>query len=212
MGGPNSYGDGNAAIGASNQMPPQQPPIYPPTGYYGPPPPKRRSWLPAAIATTALLLGVAALVISLVSLSRDSTASTNRAPSTAAVSTPADTESADRALCTAIAPLTKEHLERGKAFVAMGHTGTPERDAGIADFRSDTLDWVKRAEQTLDEHWDASPYVTRTLQRFIDDRRIYAVNIRPGAEKDSDVAAWNDATVALGGPLEVCGALNIPLW
>jgi hypothetical protein len=215
MGGPTQYGAGNGPAGAPGPMPPQQPPVYGPNGFYGGPVPKRRGWVPGAAAAIAGLLGVAALVISLIGLSRDSKeAATSTSPATVATSSqsPEATEAADRALCTAIAPLVKENLARGKEFVALGDPGTAARDAGIDGFMADTLNWVKRIEAPLTAHNDASPYFIRTLQRFIDDRRIYSTNIRPGPETPADRAAWDDSKVALAGPYEVCGNLDIPLW
>ena len=52
----------------------------------------------------------------------------------------------------------------------------------------------------------------RSLQRFIDDRRAYASNIRPGPVTDGDNAAWGNSIVAGAGSLEVCSDLGVPLW
>jgi hypothetical protein len=155
----------------------------------------------------------AALVLSLVALTKH-TVSDNASPAgpQARTGQPGSTDDADKALCTAIAPLIKEDAERGKAFVGLGDSGTPARDGAIPDFLHYTQDWTKQIQPVLDQHPDASPYLTRTLQRYIDDRRIYAGNIRPGPEQDADAAAWNDATVAIGGPLEVCGNLGIKIY
>jgi hypothetical protein len=198
-------------VGSVGPTPPPFP-QYPPAGAYGPPHRRRKSVLAGAGIVVAIALGLAALVVSLIGLGRAGTGGQPSAQPTASATESGSTEAADRALCTAIAPLVKENLARGKEFVALGHTGSPERDAGIDPFMKDTLAWVPRIEATINENPQASSFFTRTLQRFVDDRRIYAVSIRPGAESDSDTAAWNDATVALGGPYEVCGDLGIPLW
>jgi hypothetical protein len=124
----------------------------------------------------------------------------------------ASTADSDKALCEAIAPAIKESNAEAKAFVALGHTGMPERDAGIPAYVAQTEDWVKRAQSVLDAHLTPSSYLTRSLQRYIDDVHAYVGNIRPGPASDGDTAAWNDSLVALSGPFEVCGDLGVPLW
>jgi hypothetical protein len=64
----------------------------------------------------------------------------------------------------------------------------------------------------LDEHSIPPRYVTRTLQRYIDDMRLYVASIRPGPATDADTATWTDSLAALGGPFEVCNALGVSLW
>jgi hypothetical protein len=161
----------------------------------------------------AIALAAAALVISLVTAHRN--------PSTPAAPPPsqptnqaASTVDSDKALCEAIAPLIKEAAAQGKAFAALGDYGTPPRDAGIPEFVAQTSDWVTRAQTVVDQHVSTGPpdYLMRSLQRFIDDRRAYASNIRPGPITDGDAAAWNDSKVAAAGMIEVCGDLGVPLW
>jgi hypothetical protein len=178
-------------------------------------PSKRRWVVSGAAAAVAVLIATAALTISLIGPGHDSTQPSGGAASTQSAKptpNPEATEAADRALCNAIAPLVKENSARGMAFADLGDPGTPARDAGIDSFTQETLGWVKQIEAQLAEHMDASPFFTRTLQRYIDDRRIYATNLRPGLLGDADAAAWNDAKVALAGPFDICGNLGIPLW
>ena len=104
----------------------------------------------------------------------------------------------------------RESADRGQAFVNLGHTGTPQRDAGIPSFASDTDNWAQRAQDVLDAHSAPPRYLTRMLQRFVDDRRAYAASLRPGPATDADGAAWNDSLVAAGGPYELCGDLGVP--
>src|SRR6185312_15265213 len=130
---------------------------------------------------TAVALSAAALVVSLVNTGGDTAPAapqTTAAPSTAqAGSTAAD----DKALCEGIAPLMKEDAERSKALVRLGHTGTPERDAGIPTYASDTAAWANRTQDVIDQHMVVPPtYLLRSLQRYVDDVRSYAANIRPG--------------------------------
>jgi len=161
----------------------------------------------------AIALAAAALVVSLVSAHRNGTP-TQTAQSASQPTNQATPGTDDRALCEAIAPLIKEAAADGKAFVALGNSGTPARDAGIDGFAAKTADWVKRTQAVVDHRMTtASPdYLMRSLQRFIDDRRAYASNIRPGPATDGDNAAWGDSLVAAGGLFEVCGGLGVLLW
>jgi hypothetical protein len=152
------------------------------------------------------------LVVSLVSAQRNSPATT--AQPAARPTNPASSTESDKALCQAIAPLIKEAAAEGKAFVALGDNGTLARDAGIDGFAAKTADWFKRTQAVVDQHITTAPpdYLMRSLLRFMDDRRTYATNIRPGPATDGDNAAWNDSIVAVGGSAEVCGNLGVPLW
>lgn len=161
---------------------------------------------------TAILLATAALVVGIIAVSRPTTTTSaipvppSGSPTTSAAT---DTTAADRKLCEDVGPLLRESNETGKGFVNLGHTGTPERDAGIPNYQASVSDWAKRIQPILDSHADADPFLKRTLQRMVDDIRIYATSIRPGPETDADAAAWNDATVAYGGPYDVCHRLGV---
>ena len=162
---------------------------------------------------TAVALSAAALTISIVNTGGD-TAPAAPQPTAAPSTAPAGSTTADdKAFCEAIAPLMREDAARSKAFVALGHTGTPERDAGIPAYVADTAGWAKRAQDVIDQHTVVPPdFLLRSLQRYVDDVRSYAANIRPGPAADEDNAAWNDSLVAGGGAYEVCGDLGVPLW
>jgi hypothetical protein len=198
-------------------VPTPTPGSYMPPGGYGqvpppPPRPRKRGLLVTAGLTTAILLAAAALVVSIIAINRPTfNPSANRTPPAASPTTagPTDTTSADRELCQAVGPLLRESNDTGKAFVNLGATGTPPRDAGIPDYEASVLDWVQRIQPILDTHSDADPFLKRTLQRMVDDIRIYATSVRPGTETDADAAAWNDATVAYGGPYDVCHRLGV---
>jgi hypothetical protein len=187
-----------------------------PGGYAQAPPPaprpRKRRLLTTVGLVTTILLAIAALVVGIIAISRPtSSPSPNRTPPAASPSTsgPANTTSADRELCEDAGPLLRESNETGKAFVNLGRSGTPARDAGIPQYEASVLDWVKRIQPVLDDHPAADPFLRRTLQRMIDDIRVYATSIRPGPETDADAAAWNDATVAYGGPFDVCHRLGV---
>jgi hypothetical protein len=162
----------------------------------------------------AVVLAVAALIVALVRGGESSAPATPTAqPTTSSTpTTGGDTTATDKALCEAIAPLIKENSARKRAFTDLGPDGSPERDAGLQDFRDKTQDWARRAQNALDEHANPPRYFTRTLQRYIDDTRLIVANLRTGPSTESDTAAWNDSLVALAGPFEVCGKLGIPLW
>src|ERR1700694_3220202 len=196
-----SFKGGMAGHGAPNggatSMPPGAgyPPGPFPPPFSGVPPGQRRPRvLVGAGVVLAILLATAALVVAVVSLSRQpSSPQTAAPPPTTTQSASANTEAADRALCQAIAPLMKESTDRKNAFVALGHTGTPERDAGTPEFVRATQDWATRIQPVLAEHADPPRYLTRTLQRYIDDMRLFVASVRPGPGTKYDDAAWTDS-------------------
>jgi len=195
-------------------VPPPPGPYMPPGGYAPPPqpPPRNRGLLITAGLVTAILLATAALVVGIIAISRPtaSAPANRKAPATSPTTSAAThTTAADRELCEAIAPLIRESADAGRGFVNLGPTGTPARDAGIPQYQASVSDWVERIQPILDQHPDADAFFKRTLQRFIDDTRIYATSIRPGPETDADAAAWNDKLVAIGGPFDVCHRLGV---
>jgi hypothetical protein len=160
------------------------------------------------------VVAVAALVIGATALNRAGTDIRSAAmPVTAspsAVPTPsADTLAADRALCTATAPLMADYDRTSNEWTGSGPTGTPARDAALPKYRSDTEDWARSSQEALDRHRDASQFFRRTLQRFIDDRILLVHNMEPGPSKPPDDEARGDSMTAYGGPLFVCGKLGI---
>jgi hypothetical protein len=184
----------------------------PPPGFAVPPPPPRRgrALLAGIGIMLAIVLAAAALVVSLVSAHRNTPPATTQ-PSAQPTNQSASSTESDKALCQAIAPLIKESNAQAKAYTSIAN-GTPERDAATPGFVNQTDDWVKRAQPFLDQFSAPPRYLTRTLQRYIDDMRLLASSLRPGPSTDADRAAWNDSLVALGGPYEVCGDLGVPLW
>jgi hypothetical protein len=205
----------------------------PPTGGYGPaqvgmgfppgPPqpapytrgPRRRrgAILIGAGVLLAIALGAAALVVALMSPGRQSTSG---APMPATTQQPGSTSDADRALCQAIAPLMAESDRVSNAYIDTGATGTPARDAATPKYVSDTQDWAPRIQKALEEHAAVpsgevapQPFLIRTLQRFIDDRKLFVANVRPGPSTNIDQSAWTDSLVAYGGPLAICEDLGV---
>jgi hypothetical protein len=204
----------NSPENASHPAAPPPTPPYATPGRYARRPRRGRGLLAGIGIAVAIALAATALVISLITAHRNSSTPAAQPPSQP-TNQAAATADSDKTLCEAIAPLIKESSERGKTFVNLGHTGTPERDAGIPSYVADTTDWVKRAQAVLDEHFNpASPpgFLMRSLQRYVDDKHAYVVSIRPGPGTDADNAAWNDSLVALSGPFDVCDGLGVPLW
>lgn len=178
-----------------------QPPRFPaPT-----PRNSRRLWVPIGVAL-AVVLAVVALVISLVS--RGGEAGTSE-PANVAEAPQIPAADADRALCQAIAPLMKENDDRSNGFLGSGEAGSPEQTNALPQFVTDTQDWARRTQEVLDAHDDPPRFMTRTLQRYIDDMQLFVASVRPGPGTQYDEAAWTDSIVAYGGPLSVCQALGV---
>jgi hypothetical protein len=159
----------------------------------------------------AVLLSTAALVVALIGLVREPDQMSRAEPSPPAT-TAAATDSGDQALCEEIAPLIKESSANKNDFAGLGEPGSPERNAGIPNFVEITRDWASRAQEVLDKHAEPPRYLTRTLQRYIDDMRLFVDGLRPGPEDDADRALWTDSIGALGGPLTACLDQGIELW
>jgi hypothetical protein len=153
----------------------------------------------------AVLLAVAALVVAVVSLvTQPAPVPTASAPPTGQA-----IADADKALCQAIGPLMKENDDRSNAFLATGEAGSPERDAALPKFVSDTQGWAHRTQQALDGHATPPRLVTRALQRYVDDMQLFVASVRPGPGTQYDEAAWTDSIVAYGGVLTTCQQVGI---
>lgn len=181
------------------QPPPQQPPLRRP----------RFSWT----ALIAAVLAAAALVVAIIALAQARTTSNSTSPSSLSPSTPptssTDYTSANRALCTAIAPLMSENDRQAKAFSNLGPAGSPGWDAGKETFISYTKDWVGRIQPVIDSHANVDPYFRRSLQRFVDDQRFLIADIEVGPWQPYDQTIWNDSLAAGSGPLSICWGLGV---
>ena len=158
------------------------------------------------VAVLALLLAVAALIVAILAL-------TKKPPPAASPPAPTShqgpTTDADRKLCQAIGPLMKENDDRSNAFLATGDPGSPQQDAALPKFVTDTQDWARRTQDVLDANAAPSRFLTRTLQRYVDDMQLFVASVRPGPGTKYDEAAWTDSIVAYGGPLATCQALGV---
>src|SRR5690348_10129311 len=142
--------------------------------YGGPVQPARRRFLGAAGVVLAILIAIAALILAIVALNKEAPASA--APS-ASPNQQAPSPDADRKLCEAIAPLMKENDDRSNAFLATGQPGSPEQDAALPKFVTDTQDWARRTQQVLDAKANPPRLLTRSLQRYIDDMQLFVAKI-----------------------------------
>lgn len=167
-------------------------------------PERRRPSRMAVGVVLAVVLAVAALVVAVVALvTQPPPAPRASSPSPQAVT------DADKAMCQAIGPLMKENDDRSNAFLATGGAGSPERDAALPKFVSDTQGWAHRTQDALDAHANPPRFTTRALQRYVDDMQMFVASVRPGAGTQYDEAAWTDSIVAYGGVLTACQQLGI---
>jgi hypothetical protein len=204
------YGPAPGALPGGRPTPPAGPPGY--DWRYAPPARRGNKLVTVGIVTTALI-ALAALAVGIAALVTRPTPAPGAAPSSAAASprpTPTgDTSAADRALCTAIAPLMAENDHTNNAYVKSGDAGTPARDGATPKFISDTLNWIGRAQPILDQHPGVDPYFQRSLQRFIDDQHLLVVDLAPGPLTSYAKALFSDSVGAYSGPLHICEGLGI---
>ncbi len=205
---------GQSESGGQPRAPGGFPPNAPAGPGWTPPPeqrPRRGGGLLAGLGIAlALLLSAAALVVGVVALVRQPATSASSASSTtSAPSQAGDTTAADRALCTAIAPIMGDSDRVSNAYTNLGAAGTPDRDAATPQFVTDTKDWTHRAQEALDAHSDVQPFLRHSLQRYIDDRQILVAGLRTGPLPPYQDAIWTDSMAAYNGPITACGDLGI---
>ncbi len=165
--------------------------------------------LTAVGITITLMIATAALIMAIIAVNRHSPTPATLKPSTTVPTSNGDTTEADRELCTTAGPLLRERADIGKAFVNTGETGSPERDSAIPRFREQVEGWAGRIQPVIDANRSADSFLSRTLQRMIDDTLLYAEGIRPGPATEYDQLAWNDSVVAYGGPFFRCHQLGV---
>jgi hypothetical protein len=166
-----------------------------------------RALIVAVLAAAALVVTVIALIV----MRPTPAAIPASAPitTTPAPAQPQDTTTADRALCTAIAPLMTEINRISNTYLGLGDAGTPARDSTLPKFISDMQDWIGRVQPILDQHPDARPFFRRSLQRFIDDRNLLVSDLKPGPLPTYAYALWSDSLGAYSGPLHICDQLGV---
>ena len=139
-------------------------------------PARTRTGLLASAIAVSVLLGVVALVLSILALA----ASPQPLPEPAVPRAEQErvfVDDADTALCRAIGPLMKESDQTKRAFTDAGPAGSPERTAATPKFKADTLSWANRIQEVLNDHSDPPRYLTRTVQEYIDGMLLYTENI-----------------------------------
>lgn len=193
------------------------PPGFPATG------PQPMSWpspepaprTPRRVGTItngiAIVLSCAALGVGITALLRPAEQVAAPTPSPTSPTRPTNTTEANRAFCTAIAPLM---AESNKTAQALSHLGkdSPDWNAGARTFIDETKDWVGRMQPVIDSHGDADPFLLRGMQRFVDDRRFLIADLQGGSEPKwlpYDQTGWDDSLIAGSGPLNVCWNLGV---
>jgi hypothetical protein len=204
-------------------------PVPGPAGAGGPPaPPQGFGWQPAppqpaplpvkrgkglaAAVGAAIVLSAAALTVGIIALVRPApSAPTSSVAPASSSAHPAGTTAANRAFCTDIAPLMTESNKTAQAFNRPAKN-SPEWKAGVPAFVNDTKTWVGRMQPVIDSHGDADPYLLRSMQRFVDDRRNLVADLQAGDGAEwmpDDQTSWNDSLSAGSGPLSTCWDLGV---
>lgn len=161
----------------------------------------------------ATVIAIAALIVGIIDLTRSTTSASPT--SETSVSTPArqlnpsDIAAANRALCGAIAPMMTESDRISKAYSSLGPAGSPTYSAGVSTFIGDTKNWVGRIQPVIDGHPNVDPYLLRSLQRFVDDRRYLIADLEEGEPQPYDQTDWNDSLSAYNGPLATCWNVGV---
>ncbi|MBY0288466.1 MAG: hypothetical protein K2X52_15160 [Mycobacteriaceae bacterium] len=187
--------------------------------HYPPPPPppvrvgRRRGpvalWILAGVAAIASIAALVLSVIAVVGKPSDArpAPSTSAAPASAAPILFDD--DADRPLCEALPDLMRERNEADRVYQALP-VGSAERSSAMPAYKSDVQVWAGQVQDVLAEHATPDRYLTRTLQRYIDDMLLYAQNIYPNRPADQfDEETWNAGVVDYGGALGRCNQLGI---
>ena len=208
-GGHTPYGPGAELPQPTAHAPGMFPPPGGPSGPWPVQPvgaPARRGGLAAAGIAASLAAAVAALVVGGIALTRHPAPSTVGAASTSAT----DTSAADKELCTAVAPVLADSDRITNEWERSGPEGSAARTATLPAFVASTKEWTTRAQAALDMHPDAQQFLRRTLQRYIDDRRLLAYDLRGGGPlQPYDEAGYADSMIAYAGPLGVCADLGV---
>jgi hypothetical protein len=186
--------------------------------YPAPPPPPVRVrrprgpvglWILAAVAAVASIAALVLGVIAVIGKPSD----VHPAPTASAAPGPAAPilfdDAADRPLCEALPDLMRERNEADRVYQALP-VGSAERSAAMPAYKNGVQNWAGRAQEVLATHATPDRYLTRTLQRYIDDTLLYAQNIYPNRPADQfDEETWNAGVVDYGGALGRCNQLGI---
>lgn len=215
MDGNSPWGGFAAAPGGGQSPIPMNPGPPPPSAWPMPPgrTGQRRGFLLPLGVGVAILLAAAALVVALVK--GGSEASSSPGPTQDAEPERAQVllNDADRELCLAIGPLMRETQETRNTFQAVGLQNSPERLAAIPRFVESMNDWAQRIQKVLNDHAEPPRYLTRVLQRYIDDTEIYVVTLAPDRDSSKYETPIYDLTIMdFSGLIGRCGDLDAGWW
>ncbi|MDT5098811.1 MAG: hypothetical protein QOC76_2548 [Mycobacterium sp.] len=185
-----------------------------PPGNFGPSsaPSRARTGLLASGVILGVLLGIAALVLSAIGITRGPEP---RPPQQTNQAEPERlfVDDADKALCEDVGPLMKESRTMKNTFSDAGPQGSPEQRAVIAKFVFDTRNWADRTQKVLNDHSSPPRYLTRTVQRYVDDMLLFVGNISADRDPESaDSQAWDLSIVDLRGPRGRCRDVGVDWW
>jgi hypothetical protein len=172
--------------------------------------PRRGFLVPIGVAL-AVLLSAAALVVALMKGSGD----TSSAPTSVRTATEAQgfDDDADRNLCFAVGPLMKESEDLRNGLINSGPQNSPERKAAIPKFQNDTYDWQHRIQQVLNDNHDPDRYLTRVLQRYVDDSVNYAEILATNRDSSKyEIPLYDLGVMDYSGVLGRCFDLDAPWW
>lgn len=156
---------------------------------------------------------VSALVLSGIALNKASQAEATSGGRTIVTAAPHNAQlfvdEPDRALCKAIPNLMRERDAADQKYQTLPPAGSAERNAAMPGFKMDVENWANRMQAVLNEHSSPDRYLTRTLQRYLDDILLYSQNIYPSKTDPFDKAAWDTGVVSYGGALGRCQQLDL---
>lgn len=174
--------------------------------------PRRGFLVPIGVAL-AVLLSAAALVVSLMKGSSDTSSAPTQTPTAKPEAPQVFVDDADRDLCQAMGPLMRESSDSRNALTRSGAPNTPERKAAIPQFVTDAYDWSRRAQDVLNQHSDPPRFLARNFQRYIDDAIMYAEALSP--DRDASIyenQLYDFGVMDLSGLIGRCADVDVPWW
>jgi hypothetical protein len=98
-------------------------------------------------------------------------------------------------------------------FQNSGLQNSPERKAAIPAFVRQTYDWANRMQKLVNEHSDPPRFLTRNLQRYIDDVLLYAESLAPDRDSSSyENQIYEFGVMDLAGLIGRCAEVDAPWW
>jgi hypothetical protein len=174
--------------------------------------PRRGVLVPIGVAL-AVLLSAAALVVSLMKGSGDTSSAPTQTPTAKPDAPQVFVDDADRGLCQAMGALMNENIDAGNALQDTTQQNSPERKAAIPKFVTDTYDWARRAQDMLNQHSEPPRYLVRNYQRYIDDSLLFAEQLSP--DRDASVyenQIYEEGSKDLAGLIGRCTEVGVKWW